>query len=148
MYSQFRAPRLVKRHVRCARHDHVGPLDRPLGAGQVPVGLAGHQNALRASRCHLDRHGKLQIMKKPITKEYCRPQKYFCRLHRFLILAHRATRVVVAVEKIDCHPHHLGFHFPARCHFAILHYTNIPSLLPYFCISQIAHNISRTKALR
>ena len=39
--------------MRRAGDDHVGPLDAPLGAGQVAVGLAGHQTALRPSGGHL-----------------------------------------------------------------------------------------------
>ena len=39
--------------MRRAGDDHVGPLDAPLGTGQVAVGLAGHQTALRPSGSHL-----------------------------------------------------------------------------------------------
>ena len=44
---------LVECDVRRAGDDHVGPLDAPLGTGQVAVGLAGHQTALRPSGSHL-----------------------------------------------------------------------------------------------
>ena len=53
MIMQKGAAYLVECDVRRAGDDHVGPLDAPLGTGQVAVGLAGHQTALRPSRGHL-----------------------------------------------------------------------------------------------